>query len=232
MAATRARPARFDSAGNPAASDIRVLVADGHPVMRLGYAALLNGVNGCTVVGEAADGAVAVAEYGRLCPDVLLLELSLPGMDGWDALTRVLAIDPKARVLIVSDLDGDEDVHRAIAAGALGYLHKHSSTEDVVGAIRAVASGARRLSLGAATALAKRSQYPPLTTRETDVLRALADGLSNRQIGIALGITGNTVKNHVSNVLHKLAVADRTAAVALAIARGITRGPHPLPRKD
>jgi len=207
---------------------LRVLVVDDHPIMRSGYVMVLRAAEGVTVVGEAADGEAAVAEYARLRPDVLVLDLSLPRLDGWQVLARVRASDPQARVLVVSAFGGDEDVHRALSAGALGYLLKESTADEIVAAVRAVAKSGRRLSPGAAEALAERATYSALTDREADVLRAMARGESNKEIGVTLGVTENTVKGYVSNVLDKLGVTDRTAAVSLALERGLIH----LPRRD
>lgn len=207
---------------------LRVMVVDDHPVMRSGYVMVLRAAEGVTVVGEAADGEAAVAEFSRLRPDVLVLDLSLPKLDGWQVLARVRAMDPQARVLVVSAFGGDEDVHRALSAGALGYLLKESTADEIVAAVRAVARSGRRLSSGAAEALAERTNYTALTDREADVLRAMARGESNKEIGVTLGVSENTVKGYVSNVLDKLGVTDRTAAVSLALERGLIH----LPRRD
>lgn len=207
---------------------LRIMVVDDHPVMRSGYVMVLRAAEGMTVVGEAADGEAAVAEYSRLRPDVLVLDLSLPKLDGWQVLARVRAIDPHARVLVVSAFGGDEDVHRALSAGALGYLLKESTADEIVAAVRAVARSGRRLSAGAAEALAERANYTALTEREAEVLRAMARGESNKEIGVTIGVSENTVKGYVSNVLDKLGVTDRTAAVSLALERGLLH----LPRRD
>jgi DNA-binding NarL/FixJ family response regulator len=221
-----AAPAR--SAAVTDGAPIRVLIVDDHAIMRSGYVMVLQHSPGFDVVGEAADGHAAVTAFSRLRPDVVLLDLNLPGLDGWQVLTRLRAIDPTARVLVVSAFGGDEDVHRALAAGAAGYLLKESSVNDVVAAIRAVANRGRRLSTGAAEALAERTRYTALTERETDVLRAMSRGESNKEIGVSLGVTENTVKGYVANVLDKLGVNDRTAAVSLAYERGLLH----LPRRD
>jgi len=207
---------------------LRVMVVDDHPVVRSGFVMVLRAAEGMTVIGEAADGEAAVAEFSRLRPDVLVLDLSLPKLDGWTVLARVRAIDPHARVLVVSAFGGDEDVHRALGAGALGYLLKESTADEIIAAVRAVARSGRRLSPGAAEALAERANYTALTEREADVLRAMARGESNKEIGVTLGVSENTVKGYVSNVLDKLAVTDRTAAVSLALERGLLH----LPRRD
>lgn len=200
---------------------LRVLVVDDHAVVRSGYVMVLRAVGGCEIVGEAADGEAAVAEFSRLRPDVVVLDLSLPKLDGWGALAEIRKVDPAARVLVVSAFGGDEDVHRALTAGALGYLLKESTADEIVAAVRAVAKRGRRLSAGAAEALAERANFSPLTERESDVLRAMARGESNKEIGVTLGVSENTVKGYVSNVLDKLGVTDRTAAVTIALERGL-----------
>lgn len=207
---------------------LRIMVVDDHPVMRSGYVMVLRAAEGMTVVGEAADGEAAVAEFSRLRPDVLVLDLSLPKLDGWQVLAQVRAMEPHARVLVVSAFGGDEDVHRALSAGALGYLLKESTADEIVAAVRAVARNGRRLSSGAAEALAERANYTALTEREAEVLRAMARGESNKEIGVTIGVSENTVKGYVSNVLDKLGVTDRTAAVSLALERGLLH----LPRRD
>lgn len=207
---------------------LRIMVVDDHPVMRSGYVMVLRAAEGMTVVGEAADGEAAVTEFSRLRPDVLVLDLSLPKLDGWQVLAQVRAMEPQARVLVVSAFGGDEDVHRALSAGALGYLLKESTADEIVAAVRAVARSGRRLSAGAAEALAERANYTALTEREAEVLRAMARGESNKEIGVTIGVSENTVKGYVSNVLDKLGVTDRTAAVSLALERGLLH----LPRRD
>jgi DNA-binding NarL/FixJ family response regulator len=207
---------------------IRVLVVDDHPIMRSGYVMALQQASGFDVVGEAADGDAAIDAIGRLKPDVVLLDLNLPGLDGWQVLARLREMGVPSRVLVVSAFGGDEDVHRALAAGATGYLLKESSVDEILAAVRAIANQGRRLSVGAAQALSERMRFTALTDREADVLRAMARGESNKEIGATLGVTENTVKGYVSNVLEKLGVNDRTAAVSLAYERGLLR----LPRRD
>lgn len=204
---------------------VRILVVDDHPVVRSGLVSILNRQPGFEVVGEAADGAAAVSEYLRLRPDVLLLDLRLPVLDGWQVLAKVREADPQARVLAISTWGGDEDVHRALAAGAKGYLLKESTEEEIVAALEAVVRGGAKLSPGAAEAMAMRHQFEPLTAREAEVLAGLAKGESNKEIALRTGTAESTIKGHVANIMGKLGVDDRTAAVTVALRRGLLHLP-------
>ncbi|MBI3209258.1 MAG: response regulator transcription factor [Candidatus Solibacter usitatus] len=205
----------------------RILVVDDHPVVRSGLVSILLRQPDFQVAGEAADGLTAVAEYQRLKPHVVVLDLSLPGLDGWQALARIRELDPAARVLVISTFGGDEDVHRALEAGAKGYLLKESTEDEIVGAVRAVTEGRTRVSGAAAESMAERMKYSPLTKRELEVLEGMARGQSNKEIGWKMGVTESTIKGHVANIMSKLGVDDRTLAVTLAIQRGLIRLPKP-----
>ena len=212
----------------PADEIIRILVVDDHPVVRSGLVSMLRRQPGFHVAGEAADGLSALNDYGRLKPNVVLLDLGLPGMDGWQTLRHIRDVDAAARVLVISAFGGDEDVHRALEAGAKGYLLKESTEEEIVSAVRAVADGRTRLSSAAADSIAERVRFEPLTERELQVLRGVARGQSNKEIAWEMGVTESTVKGHVANLMSKLAVDDRTMAVTVGLQRGLIR----LPKKE
>jgi DNA-binding NarL/FixJ family response regulator len=200
---------------------IRVLVVDDHPVVRTGLAAVISLEPDFELVGEAEDGAQAVAMVREQRPDVVLMDLRMPCMDGVSA-TRVITRDfPQARVLALTTYDGDVSIHRALAAGARGYLLKDMLLTEVVTAIRAVYRGERVIPAPVAARLAEFTPRSDLTEREVQVMQFVARGLSNREIASAIGRSDETVKLHLKNIFAKLAVADRTEAVTVAISRGI-----------
>ncbi len=200
---------------------ITILVVDDHPVVRTGLIALLERQDDMQVVGEAGDGEQAVELHRRLRPDLVLMDLRLPRLSGVEATARICGEFPEARVLVLTTYDGDEDIYRALQAGARGYLLKDLAREELLEAIRAVRSGLRRISPRAAHHLAERVPRSELTERELSVLRLIVEGRSNKEIGVALGIAEGTVKVHVTNLLGKLGVADRTQAATTALERGI-----------
>lgn len=197
------------------------MVVEDHHVVREGLVALMNAVPGMEVVAETADGRQALELFRKHLPDVTLMDLRLPGMSGVAAITRIRSQFPQARIIVLTTYDGDEDIHRALDAGARGYLLKGMSGEELMDAIRAVHSGRSRIPAQVAERLAERMVRPALTDRELDVLREIVSGKSNKEIGQELNISEATVKTHINSILGKLGVTDRTQAVTAAIQRGI-----------
>jgi DNA-binding NarL/FixJ family response regulator len=200
---------------------IRILIADDHFLVRIGLIALVNMEPDMEVVGEAGDGAQALEIFEKLRPDLTLMDLRMPGKDGIQATLEIRNKFPTARILMLTTYDGDDDIHRALQAGAQGYVLKNSTRETLVPALRSVAAGERWIPKDIASRLASRKTFEELTPREIEVLHELARGLANKEIGDALGISEHTVKGHLKNILAKLRVADRTEAVTTAILRGI-----------
>jgi DNA-binding NarL/FixJ family response regulator len=200
---------------------IRILVVDDHHVVRQGLVALLNIMPEIQVIGQAADGAEAIRLYRELQPDVTLMDLQLPGLSGVEAIRRVRQEDPSARFIVLTTFDGDEDIYRALEAGARAYLLKGMTVEELTSTIRIVHAGKTRISPGIAEKLAERMGGQTLTAREHDVLERIAAGRSNKEIASDLQISEATVKTHINSLLGKLGVGDRTHAATLAIQRGI-----------
>ena len=205
---------------------IRLVIVDDHPVVRAGLAGLLSDEPGLEVVGEAADGAAAVRVVAATAPDVVLMDLRMPGVDGVEATARLVS-EHAARVLILTTYESDDQILAAIEAGASGYLLKAAPRDEIVAGIHSVAAGQTALSPQVAVRLVQRMREPSteaaasLTTRETEVLRLVAAGRSNKQIAVDLGIGESTVKTHLLRVFDKLGVTDRTRAVTLAMERGL-----------
>jgi DNA-binding NarL/FixJ family response regulator len=200
---------------------IRVLVADDHPVVRTGLAALLVQQPGVELVAEAENGERAVALYREHQPDVCLMDLQMPVMNGIEAIRAITGEFPEARILALTTYEGDADIRRALEAGAQGYLFKDMLVVDVIEAVRAVRRGEQVIPQAVAERLAEFPERSDLTKRELDVLQLVARGLSNRQVAGVMGRTDETVKLHLKNVFLKLGVADRTEAVTVALARGL-----------
>ena len=203
---------------------IRILVCDDHPVVRAGLAGMLAGQGDFEVVGEAADGDTAVTLHRSLSPDVTLMDLQMPRLNGVEAIEAIRARQPSARILVLTTYDTDADVLRAIEAGATGYLLKDTPREDLFRAIRVVARGESVLAPTVATRLMTRVRVPSqdsLSPRELEVLRLVAKGKANKEIGTALHISTATVKTHLIHIYAKLGVVDRTSAVTTALAKGI-----------
>lgn len=201
----------------------RILVADDHPVVRAGLAAILDGPSDFTVVGEAGDGAEALELFLRLRPDVTVLDLRMPILSGVEVTQRIRREQPDAKIVILTTFDGDEDIYRALQAGARAYLLKDTAEPELIATVRAVATGLRRIPAGIAERLAARVESDALSTRELAVLELLVEGRPNKGIGAELGITEATVKSHVNHLLAKLGVRDRTAAAVAALRRGLVR---------
>lgn len=200
---------------------IRILVADDHFIVRMGLVSLISTESDMEVVAEAADGAQVVDLFGKCKPDLVLMDLRMPVKDGIQATTEIRSQHPDARVLVLTTFDGDTDIHKALQAGAQGYVLKNSTGEKLIPAMRAVIAGQRWIPTEVASRLASRKLFEELTSRELQVLQLLAKGLANKQIGDVLNITEHTVKDHLKSILGKLHVADRTEAVTAAILRGI-----------
>lgn len=203
------------------ARPIRVLIADDHPLILAGLATLIRGEPGLELVGQASDGRYAVEDYLRLRPDVLLIDLNMPGGGGLEAIRRIRGLVPDARIVILTTYDGDEDVHRGLAAGASAYLLKGSGLDEVAHAIRQAAADRRYLAPGLAEKLAGRMAANRLSPRELEILAHLSAGLSNKMIARTENIGVGTVKYHVNNILAKLDVSCRTEAACVAARRGL-----------
>jgi len=202
---------------------IRVLTADDHGLVRAGIKAVVTNEADMAIVAEAADGLDAVAMYARHVPDVVLMDLRMPRLDGVGATRAILDGHPKARVVALTSYAGDTDIYRALDAGACGYLIKDMTAADVVGAIRRAATGRRVIPSIVADRLAEFTPRVDLSAREVEVLRLVAKGLRNRDIAVAIGRTEATVKAHLKHITTKPGVDDRTQAVTVAMERGIIR---------
>jgi DNA-binding NarL/FixJ family response regulator len=202
---------------------IRVLVADDHPIVRSGIVALLQTAEDVEVVGEAATGEQAVELALELKPDIVLMDLRMPGIDGDEATARILAARPEVRVLILTTYESDDSILTAIEAGASGYLLKAAPQDEILAGVRAVARGDVALAPRIATLLVQRlkSPAPSLSPRETEVLTLVAAGQSNPSIAAALFVSEATVKTHLLHVFEKLGVSDRTRAVTKAMELGL-----------
>jgi DNA-binding NarL/FixJ family response regulator len=200
---------------------IRILIADDHYMVRMGLAALVETKPDLQVVGEAADGEQAVEMFKRLRPDLMLMDLRMPLKDGITATREIREQFPDARILMLTTYDGDDDIHKALSAGAGGYVLKNSTRESLIPALRAVAAGQRWIPQEVASRLASRKMFEELTPRELEVLHQLATGRANKEIADVLKISEHTVKDHLKSILGKLHVADRTEAVTVALQRGI-----------
>ncbi len=206
-------------------SHIRILLADDHYVVRMGLRAIIEMEPDLRIVGEAEDGTQAIEQFRRHRPEVVLMDLKMPKLDGLQATVLLRKEFPDARILMLSTYDGHEDIHRALAAGAMGYVLKNSSGADLVQAIRAVRAGQRYIPPVVAQRLAQRPPCSDLSERELDVLRLVVKGLSNKELADQLRITEHTAKSHLKSILGKLNVRDRTEAATLAIHQGIVHLP-------
>ena len=200
---------------------IRVLIVEDHHVVRQGLVALLNVVDGLEVVGEAADGVEAIAQFRKHQPAITLIDLRLPRLSGVEVIERIRTETPQARFIVLTTYDGDEDIYRALQAGARAYLLKGMTSEELITTIRAVHAGRSYIPPAIAEKLAERMGTEELTPREFDVLEQIVHGKSNKDIAVELEISEATVKTHVNSLLSKLGVTDRTQATTAAIQRGI-----------
>jgi DNA-binding NarL/FixJ family response regulator len=202
---------------------IRILTADDHHLIRAGIASFLATEPELQVVAEAANGEEALERYRDARPDLVLMDLSMPVMDGLAATRAILEEFPDARIIALTTYAGDEDIHRALDAGAMGYLVKDMMVADVLKVIRLVMAGRRGIPPAVAATLAEHTPRIALTPRETEVVSLISTGLTNAQIAGRIGRTEETVKVHVKNILRKLNAHDRTEAVTIAVRRGFMR---------
>jgi DNA-binding NarL/FixJ family response regulator len=204
----------------------KILVVDDHYIVRAGLRGLIDQQPDMKVEGEAQNGEEAIRIFKELNPDVTIMDLRIPVISGVDAIRAIYRDHPDARILVLSSFDGDEDIHSALEAGASGYVLKHSSGDQIIPAIRALMSGHRWIPPEIEKHLDARNQGETLTTREREIVGLLAQGEANKQIAGLIGITEETVKSHVKNILAKLKVRDRTEAVTVALRRGIVHLPE------
>jgi len=202
---------------------IRIVVAEDHALMRIGLVAVLQSDGGIEVVGEAETGTEAVEAYKRHLPDVMLVDLVMPGLDGVGITEAVRGEWPAARLIVLTASGGNEDIYRALRAGAQAYLLKSVRPQALIRAIHDVCAGRRVIPPEVAAQLAERMPLSDLTPREMEVLGLIVDGCSNKEIAARLDLAETTVKTHVANVLGKLGVEDRTQAATAALTRGIVR---------
>ena len=205
----------------PVGEPIRVLCVDDHRLMREGIARIVGVQPDMTVVAQASDGEQAVEQFLKYRPDVTLMDLEMPTMRGVQAIQAIRRHDPRARIVVLTMYHGDEDIHGAVAAGAMGYLLKDTVPDDLIRVIREVHSGRRVIPPEIAAALEQRASQPSLTVRESQVLELLATGKRNKEIAASLGISADTASAHVKSIFQKFNVHDRTAALAEALRRGI-----------
>ena len=200
---------------------IRVFSVDDHPLLREGIAALVNNQPDMVVAGEAATGAEAIRLFKQLQPDVTLLDLRLPDTSGIDILIAIRTEFPDARIIMLTTFEGDVEIHRALQAGARGYLLKNMPPSELLEVIRQVHAGKKRIPPAIASQLAEHMSDETLTEREVEVLREVAGGNKNRDIANKLFISEETVKVHIKHIMEKLGAADRTQAVTIGVRRGI-----------
>ena len=199
---------------------ITVLVVDDHPFMRTGLAGEINSQPDMRVVAEASDGVECLEKFKEFVPDITLLDLRMPNMNGLDALKAIRAVKPDAKVIILTTLVGDVQVYRAFQYGAMGYLLKNLLQDELADTVRAAMKGQKRMPPDIAADIALHASDEDLTERELSVLHAISKGCSNKIIGAELGISEHTIKNHVQTILAKLRANDRTHAVTIALQRG------------
>jgi DNA-binding NarL/FixJ family response regulator len=206
---------------NAVTQTLGILCVDDHPLVRKGIAAILANETDMKLVAEAGSGRDAVDAFRQFRPDVTLMDLRMPGMDGIEATKEIRQIDPEAKIIALTSYDGDQEIYRALEAGVRGYILKESVHTEIVRAIRVVHSGKRLMPPEVAERLSEHFPQVALTPREIEVLQYVAKGFGNKEIGVRLGTAAGTVKMHLQNILSKLGASDRTHAVTLAIRRGI-----------
>jgi len=198
-----------------------VLCIEDHAVVRDGISLIINMQSDMEVVGRAPTGEMGVSLFGKLHPSIVLMDLQLPGISGLEAIKQICAIDPAARIIVLTMYEGDEDIYRALKAGASTYLLKSTLSDDLVRIVREVHNGSQPISVEVAERLATRTTKSTLTHREIEVLSLLAQGMRNKEIGARLGIAEETAHGYIKSIFHKLRVQDRTAAVTVGLRRGI-----------
>jgi len=203
------------------ASRIRVLCVEDHALVLEGITLILNMQEDITVIGAVGTGEEAIELYRQTAPSVVLMDLQLPSMSGLEAIQSIKKHDPNARIIVLTMYDGDQDIYRALQAGAITYVRKGVPSRELIDVVRGVHAGRRPISAEVAEQLARHVAEPSLTTREHEVLAAMAQGLRNKEIGGVLGISDETVHGHIKSIFVKLHVSDRTAAVTVALRRGI-----------
>lgn len=200
---------------------IRILIVEDQYFARLALRTVIDGRGDMEIVAETQSGLESLALYRQHEPDVVIMDLRLPGLSGFDAIRAIREESPDARIVVLSNYDGSEDVHRAVEAGAVAYLTKDASAEELVSAIESATRGKRYLPPALARLLNQRHPADELTSRELEVLELLAQGMSNQDIGTTLGIAEKTVRIHMTHIFEKLGVTDRTQAVITAVQRGL-----------
>jgi two-component system NarL family response regulator len=207
-------------------SPIRILCVDDHSIVREGIALIINHQSDMRVVAAGATESEAVELFLRHRPDITLMDLRLRGGSGTHAISDIRRADPNARIIVLTMYDGDEDIYRALKAGAVTYLLKDTLSDDLIRVVREVHSGERPILPDVVARLAERSTHPTLTPREVEVMELMMQGLRNKEIAPSLGISEGTVQVHIKSIFSKLNVSDRTAAVKVALQRGIVHIPH------
>ena len=200
---------------------IRILTVEDHPVFRAGLTTIITSEPDLLLIGQATNGAEAIAEFRRHRPDITLMDLRLPGINGTDTLITIRGEYPHARIIILTTADGDVDIQRAMRAGAWGYILKSTPQQELLKVVRSVHAGRRQVPPEVAVRLAEHLGKEDLTTRELEVLRLIRDGYRNKQIADQLTIAETTVSFHIKNLVDKLEANDRTHAVTIALRRGL-----------